>query len=333
MNKEDHLFQLLSSLDQGEKRFVSLNITVQKGEDSKDYLYLYEYLLKQNSYDEDDVKEQVTKKISKHRFAAVKNYLYTKLLNLLRDYHAEDSIDMQIRNHIQLVEVLFRKGLIKQSEKQLHSAKKLAIKHHKIRQFIQIFDWEYAISTVSEKPTDREISFEKIDIEEQHTLNLLKLQFEYHRLHFKIFNHLYKYGIPNNEESRAFFREILTDAQMIAVPAAPPYTMDLYYSILNACHHMCDNLDKAAESGKLRLKVYEDNPDFAIDESYHYAAAINNYLQNVVRMENWEEGLLILEKAKSFAVKNRRKLLDVSYVLFKYVTHQFKIKILMAQKL
>ena len=49
---------------------MSLNITAQKGEDSKDYLYLYEYLLKQNSYDEDDVKEQVTKKISKHRFAA-----------------------------------------------------------------------------------------------------------------------------------------------------------------------------------------------------------------------------------------------------------------------
>jgi hypothetical protein len=332
MNNDDHLFQLITSLDQGEKRYISLNISVSKA-DSKDYTALYDYLLKISDYDEIAVKEKLRKQIPHNRFASVKNYLYSKLLSLLRDYHADGSIDMQLRNYLQTIEVLFRKGLIKQAKKQLDSAKKIAEKHNKLRQLIQIYDWEYAISTVSEKPGDREISFEKIDHEEQQTINLLKLQYDYHRLHFKLFNHLYKYGIPNNEESRLFFREILSDSRMLDVPKAPPYTMDLFYSILNACHHMCDNFEKAAEAGKQRLKVYEDNPDFAIDESYHYAAATNNYLQNMVRMENWEEGNAILEKANAFAEKNRKKLLDVSYILFKFVTHQFKIKILMAQKL
>jgi hypothetical protein len=36
--------------------------------------------------------------------------------------------------------MLFKKGLIKQAEKQLNSAKKLAEKHHKNRQLLQIFD-------------------------------------------------------------------------------------------------------------------------------------------------------------------------------------------------
>ena len=133
MAKEDHLFQLIKSLDQGEKRYLSLNITNQKSDEPKDYLRLFDFLQKRSEYEEDIAKQELSHIIPLHRFAAAKNYLYSKLLNLLRDYHADDSVDTQIRNYLQLVEMLFKKGLIRQAEKQLSSAKKLAEKHFKNR--------------------------------------------------------------------------------------------------------------------------------------------------------------------------------------------------------
>ena len=333
MAKEDHLFQLIKSLDQGEKRFISLNISSQKGDENKDYLRLFDFLQKLHEYEEDIVKQQLSHLIPIHRFAAVKNYLYTKLLNLLRDYHADDSVDTQIRNYLQLVEMLFKKGLIRQAEKQLSSAKKLAEKHFKNRQLIQIYDWEYSISTVSETAVEREFTFRRIDLEEQQALKNLSAQFDYHRLHFKLFNHLYQYGVPQKEEDRIFFREILNDPLMLQEPDVPPYTLDLYYSILNACNYMCADYEQAAVAGKARLKVFAKHEDFAIGESYQYAAAINNYLQNINNLAKWQEMELIIESANNFADKQQKKILAVSYMLFKFVVHQFKIKTLMAQRL
>ena len=333
MAKEDHLFQLIKSMDQGEKRFVSLNISTLKTEQHSDYLHLYEYLQKQSDYDEETAKNQLLNQIPNKRFAAVKNYLYQKLLDLLRDYHAEDSVDIQIRNYLQLVEMLFKKGLIKQAEKQLNSAKKLAEKHHKNRQLLQIFDWEYSISTVSEVPADREITFNKIDREEQQVLKYLALQFDYHRLHFKLFNHLYQYGVPQKEEDRFFFREILNDPLMQKLPDVPPYTLDLYYSILNACNYMCADYEQAALAGKSRLDVFASHEEFAVEESYQYAAAINNYLQNINNLERWDEMSAIIDRANEFAERQQKKILAVSFMLFKFVVHQFKIKTLMAQRL
>jgi len=332
MAKEDHLFQLIKSLDQGEKRYLSLNISTQKGDENKDYLRLFDFLQKLSEYEEDIVKQQLSHIIPLHRFAAAKNYLYSKLLNLLRDYHADDSVDTQIRNYLQLVEMLFKKGLFKQADKQLSTAKKLAAKHHKNRQLIQIHDWEYSISTVTQTPAEREISFEQIDGEEQLTLKYLRFQFDYHRLHFKLFNHLYQYGVPQKEEDRIFFREILKDPLMQQEPDVPPYTLDLYYSILNACNYMCADYEKAALAGKARMEVFSKHIDFAIEESYQYAAACNNYLQNIHNLEKWEEMSAIIDIANDFAEQQRKKILGVSYMLLKFVVHQFKIKMLMAQK-
>lgn len=333
MAKEDHLFQLIKSFDQGEKRFISLNISSQKGDENKDYLRLFDFLQKLHEYEEDIVKQQLSHIIPIHRFAAAKNYLYSKLLNLLRDYHVDDSVDTQIRNCLQLVEMLFKKGLFKQADKQLSSAKKLALKHHKNRQLIQIFDWEYSISTVTKTPAEREISFEQIDREEQLTLKYLSFQFDYHRLHFKLFNHIYQYGVPQKEEDRIFFREILKNPLMQQEPDVPPYTLDLYYSILNACNYMCADYEKAAVAGKARLEVFAKHEDFAIGESYQYAAAINNYLQNINNLGKWQEMEQIIESANNFADKQQKKILGVSYILLKFVVYQFKIKLQMAQKL
>ena len=332
MAKEDHLFQLIKSLDQGEKRYLSLNITNQKSDEPKDYLRLFDFLQKRSEYEEDIAKQELSHIIPLHRFAAAKNYLYSKLLNLLRDYHADDSVDTQIRNYLQLVELLFKKGLIRQAEKQLSSAKKLAEKHFKNRQLIQIYDWEYSISTVSETPDEREISFQRIDSEEQLTLKNLSFQFDYHRLHFRLFNHLYQFGVPQKEEDRIFFKEILKHPLMKQEPDVPPYTLDLYYSILNACNYMCADYDKAAVAGKARLEVFAKHEDFAIGESYQYAAAINNYLQNINNLGKWQEMELIIENANNFADKQQKKILGVSFMLLKFVVHQFKIKLLMSQK-
>jgi hypothetical protein len=96
---------------------------------------------------------------------------------------------------------------------------------------------------------------------------------------------------------------------------------------------MCADYEQAALAGKSRLDVFASHEEFAVEESYQYAAAINNYLQNINNLERWDEMSAIIDRANEFAERQQKKILAVSYMLFKFVVHQFKIKTLMAQRL
>ena len=56
MKPSTELFSLIKSLSKSEKRFFKLNSALQAGD--KNYLKIFDFIEKQNKYDEEDLKEE-----------------------------------------------------------------------------------------------------------------------------------------------------------------------------------------------------------------------------------------------------------------------------------
>ncbi|MFN8317206.1 MAG: hypothetical protein U0T32_12235 [Chitinophagales bacterium] len=94
MRKQDQLIALISSLTQGERKFFVQNSKSSSG--PKSYLKLYELLLKEESYQPEELCEKLNK--SKAGLANEKKYLEHNLLAALRQYHADNS-SVSVLNH------------------------------------------------------------------------------------------------------------------------------------------------------------------------------------------------------------------------------------------
>ena len=109
----DNLFQLIKSLTISEKgyfiKFASRHVI---GEENK-YLMLFDFINKQNSYDEDALKERFKNEKFVKQLTTAKNYLTNMILRSLENYHCSDSVDSRISNLINQYRILFQKTLFK----------------------------------------------------------------------------------------------------------------------------------------------------------------------------------------------------------------------------
>ena len=131
MKQSDDLFKLIKSLSKSEKRHFKLSNTPTKERGKKNvYFQLFEILDTQKEYSEDELLKILKKDIfSKKNLADVKDYLNTVVLRSLRNFHANRTVDMQLKHMLIDLEILFSKGLHSQFKKVLDRAKQLAYKY------------------------------------------------------------------------------------------------------------------------------------------------------------------------------------------------------------
>ncbi len=123
------LFELIKSLSKAEKRLFMLESARYSSKSNKGYLEVYKLLDKQSVYDEKQLKKKFANTPTAKRLPQLKNYLYNLILKILIKFNAQKSIDFEIIELLQGIDILFTKGLYKQAKKLLVKAKKLA-KHH-----------------------------------------------------------------------------------------------------------------------------------------------------------------------------------------------------------
>src|SRR2546423_12681940 len=123
-HSSDQLFRLIKSLTKSEKRYFKLFASRHTIGEKNDYVVLFEAIDSQEEYDEKKLMKNF-----KHAFqspsAIAKARLYEIILRSLDAYHANSSIDVEIRKLLHYSEILFKKSLYKDSDKALSKAKRL----------------------------------------------------------------------------------------------------------------------------------------------------------------------------------------------------------------
>ena len=90
MKPSTELFKLIKSLTKSEKRFFKLSSSLQAGD--KNYLKIFDYIEKQNEYNEEDLKAAFAKETFIKHLPSEKNHLYKLILKSLRSFYSEQSV-------------------------------------------------------------------------------------------------------------------------------------------------------------------------------------------------------------------------------------------------
>ena len=141
----DSLHRLIKSLSKPEKRYFKVFSSRHVIGDENNYQRLFDAIDRQEEYDEEKLLKKFANDAFVNRFSIAKNRLYQSVLKSLDAYHANSSVEAQIKRQIHAAEILYNKSLYDQSLKILRSVKKIAERHEKITSLIEISRWEKRI--------------------------------------------------------------------------------------------------------------------------------------------------------------------------------------------
>ncbi len=142
MSKErsDHLFKLIKTMKSSEKRYFKLFVTRQEEADSK-YMRLFDLLDDQKSFNDEALLKK-EKLFDPRQLSNLKAHLYKRILQSLRQYEVEKVAEIQIREHIDYIQVLFNRGLYQQSVDMLAKAHKKVQKTDNLELKLELLKWE-----------------------------------------------------------------------------------------------------------------------------------------------------------------------------------------------
>lgn len=138
----DPLFMLINSLTKAEKRHFRLRYDTDK--DSPLFMQLFDILDRSSQYDEKTLLSKLPA-VKKRQLANLKTNLNDHILESLRWLSRDKDIRIHIRRLIDYAQVLYNKGLYRQSLKLLNKAKLKAKNHQEIELRTEIIEFEKII--------------------------------------------------------------------------------------------------------------------------------------------------------------------------------------------
>lgn len=295
MSASTHLFQLIKSLSQSEKRYFKIFSSFQAG--NKVYLELFDAIAKQKEYDEKKLKDKLKIKA----FATAKNYLYSLIMRSLRSQQQDKNISLELKDLLKDIEILFQKGLYEQSLKLLVKAKKLAQAYEKFPLLLEIYQLEHLIANVSINTAQHKQIFENNNKEVTNTIAAFKEQME----HRKVINLLiYKRSTRGKMvRSESDKKEVYERARLFL--NEKPETLLSYktgmfhHNIKELYYYSINDMEGAYQNSKNSIRHLESNPALLSQELNNYMFALNNLMNAQMSLHKYEEIKSSLDKLKS----------------------------------
>ena len=205
----EELFQLINSLSKQEKRYFKLYASRHVIGGKNKYVQLFDAIDKQSAYNEDKIKKKFNGETFIKQIHVTKNYLYKLILNSLRQFHenkAEDQFPVLLRN----AQILFKKGLLQQSEKALNKAMKTAMENERFLQLLEVYRWKHHIIH-NRNDVKRLEHYVNVDFQEL-SLNILDIYrnfLQFQRLHDQMFIPYWKKGIIRKKKKKKTLSKML----------------------------------------------------------------------------------------------------------------------------
>jgi len=138
------LFDLIHSLTKAEKRSFKLYAKRSGDRQSAKFVLLFDIMERMADYNEDAIRKKMGG-VSKTQFANQKVHLYAQLLASLRQSYLNHDIDIQLREQLDYIRLLYKKGLYDQSLRLLNKAKNVTGQYRKDLFQLSLLDYEKQI--------------------------------------------------------------------------------------------------------------------------------------------------------------------------------------------
>lgn len=301
----DQLFVLIKSLSKPEKRYYKLFSTRSSApKKPNNHHLLFDAIDKQDVYDEEALKHKFRKHSFTKRFSITKNRLYNSILRSLDAYHANSSIDAELRRLLHAVEILYKKSLYDQSYKMLRSAKKLAYKHEKNTILIEILNWE---KMLIEKDNYEGVTDSDIDAileEDRHIAKFIEVYNEFWNIKSHVFNQLFRKGKARSESDLNKFKQFI-DHTLLNRSDDELFTQSRYlrYHIYSAFYFGTGDYLKCYDFLQQNIALIEAHYPLFKEEPNTYVSVLTNAIYVGMQLKRFEEAFDYLSKLRKVPEK------------------------------
>lgn len=305
MKPSNELFELIKSLSKSEKRFFKLSSSLQSGD--KNYLKIFDYIDKQASYDEEDLKEVFKKERFIKHLPSEKNHLYKLILKSLRGFHSDNSINSVLKEEIKNVEILYKKSLYKECRKFLLRSKKMAEEHEKFYYWFELISWEKLLIEEDYEQGIFDFDLDKLIQEELDVIERLRNLAEYQMIYSRI-NFIFRSGgFVTRPDDIAAVDEISNHHLIIGKNTAlSSSAATICYYIQGLCNATKRDYETALIKFKRTKEILDNKPKLKQDLAKRYVRTLHNIILANISIGNYDEAtklthdLEVLNDVKGF---------------------------------
>ena len=320
MKNSFQLFQLIKSLSMSEKRYFKLSCSVQKG--MKNYLKLFDTMEAMTHYDEHLLKKKIKDNNWIKRLDLQKIYLYRILLKSLRDFHSSMSVDIQLRNFLNEIEILYKKGLFKQCEKTISKVKHLAEKYEKHLTLLELSGLEIKLihaQSYHEKTEKRrdDIFNNMFAVNEK-----WKNEREYLLLQSRLFMVSSRMGQIRDDGQKMEYNNIMNHPLLKSEDRALSYKAKYnFYLCFTSYYLKLYDFVNAHFYGKKLVALMESHPNQVEDNPQMYIVAIQRIVLCQLDLKKYKDASESIKKLKEITTKSE----TVKSQLF-YLSNNIELK-------
>jgi hypothetical protein len=328
ISQSDQLFQLIKSLSKAEKRnFTFYTSRIQDAETLK-YIHLFDILDKQKILDEQQILLKM-KGVDKNQYSNLKRHLYKQLMMSLRLIYIQKKLDIQLREYLDYVDILYGKGLYLQALKILDKAKVLAEKSDNDILYLAILETEKNIESRHITRSGPDMVPEliaKCDEKIQSIDNLARLS----NIRILLHSHYIKYGhVKNSDELKEFEYKFNWIIGFNATAGLSYHEKIYLYQSLVWYYYICldfqncmVNAEKWVELFNATPHLIDDDPDLYM-RGYHYLLTCSF---NLGYKEKYDKYLAELENFRNENYShfdNNSQIISFLYVHYGRLNHHF----------
>ncbi|MCB9296725.1 MAG: hypothetical protein H6559_26950 [Lewinellaceae bacterium] len=331
----DYLWRLVHLMDKSEARHFRLSARIHNGKKDggkKKYEYLYDEIKSvelAKNYDEDTIREKLDKekKVPKGSFAVTKSYLADNLLRALRHLNENGSAEGKMRVLLDEAQLLFDRGILYKSARQLAKAKKLARKYQCFPLLAEILRMEVkqqmSILSQLEKPFQ---SLSRLYEEQEVVVKSLAQETEYNRLMNQAFALYHTRNTLPGEEGIRLLETLRQDPALKTPERFLSFRSELLYHHAWGLIHTVENINPKLVFYHYQktLEAWDKYPVFKEEYTRSYKLYLFNFLSTCHSQGDYSSFESILGKTQEL---ESRTLAERSWDFFN--TYQYKLLFLM----
>ena len=328
ISQSDQLFHLVKSLTKAEKRNFTFYSSRIQDTDSLKYMQLFDIIDKQKDLAENVIFSKL-KGVDKNQYSNLKRHLYKQLMVSLRMIHIQKKTDIQLREYLDYVDILYGKGLYLQALKILDKAKQLAEKSDNDILYLAILETEKSIESrhITRSGPDMVLNLiSQCDEKIESIDNIARLS----NIRILLHSHYVKHGHVKNKAELDDFANRYKWILEYSTSDGVSYHEKIYlYQSLVWYYYICLDFENCLKNAEKWVELFNDKPQLIDNDpdlymrGYHYLLTCAYNLNFKDKYDKYLKELEKFRKDNYSHFNNNSQIISFLYVHYGRLNYHF----------
>jgi len=321
--KSNALFDLIKTLKPAEKRYFTLWAS-QNGSSEKKFLQLFHAICEQEEYNESELLKSLPD-IPEQQISNMKAHLYQRILQALRQYSQSHSGEIQLREMIDHVQLLFNRGLYDQCKGILRKARKRVNRVDNLELQLEILKWEKNIITHTIGPGNEQRVNDIVE-EAQKVNERINNVNRFTNLAARLNAIYYRIGFIRNRSDHRHIERLIRDnlPEFEEVELSLTEKLSLY-QLLSGYYTFIQDFETGLHYAREWIGLFDDHRDIRYSRTNDYLSAINTLMIIQYKLYYYEDFVLTSRRLREIRHYSKHTLNEnIRMRLYKYTyVHEF----------